>query len=142
VSADAERTGAHPERAVARYQDLLDSLRVSYDGRAVWRDQQGKQPWKLAERDLFLGRVLGDGHGLQVVATDLSPAMVGFCRQKGLDGHEGPAEDDRHVPPRFFSWRTDEQIKGLATRYFSLVDFHVIEPGQLHFQSLTMRRPG
>lgn len=24
---------------------------------------------------------------LQVVATDLSPAMVGFCRQKGLDAH-------------------------------------------------------
>ena len=27
------------------------------------------------------------GHGLQVVATDLSPAMVGFCRSKGLDAH-------------------------------------------------------
>ena len=74
-------------RAVARYQDVLDSLRVSYDG------------------------------------------------------HEGPAEDDRHEPPRFFSWRTDEQIKGFAARYFSLVDFHVVEPGQLHFQSLTVRRP-
>jgi SAM-dependent methyltransferase len=137
-------------------------------------------------------------HGLQVVATDLSLAMVGFCRQKGLDahvmdflhldfpagsfdavyalncllhvpnadlpevlaairtvlrpggwlylgvyggnGHEGPATDDQHEPARFFSWRTDEQIRGFATRHFSLFDFHVIEPGQLHFQSLTMRR--
>lgn len=211
---------ADAARAVARYQDLLDSLRTSYDGRAAWRDQRETQPWKLAERDLFLGRVLaggggrlleigaGPGHdsaffasnGLQVVATDLSPAMVGFCRQKGLDahvmdflhldfpagsfdavyalncllhvpnvdlpevlaairavlrpggwfylgvwggtGHEGPASDDEHKPPRFFSRRTDEQIQDFATRYFSLVDFHVIEPGQLHFQSLTMRRPG
>lgn len=217
MSADAERAA---DRAAARYQDLLDSLRTSYDGRAAWRDQRENQPWKLAERDLFLSRVLDRGggrlleigagpghdsaffasHGLQVVATDLSPAMVGFCRQKGLDahvmdflhldfpagsfdavyalncllhvpnadlpdvlaairavlrpggllfmgvyggdGHEGPAENDSHEPPRFFSWRTDEQIQDLVTRYFSLVDFHVIEPGQLHFQSLTMRRPG
>jgi SAM-dependent methyltransferase len=138
-------------------------------------------------------------HGLQVVATDLSPAMVSLCRQKGLDAHvmdflhldfpagsfdaiyglncllhvpnadlpevlaairavlrpggwlylgvyggngeEGAASDDRHEPARFFSWRTDEQIQGFATRYFSLVDFHIIEPGELHFQSLTMRRP-
>ncbi len=211
---------AGAERAVARYQDVLGGLRAAYDGRAGWRDQQEKQPWKLAEREAFLNRVLGDGggrlleigagpghdsaffaaHGLQVVATDLSPAMVGFCRQKGLDAHvmdflhldfpagsfdavyalncllhvpnadlpevlaavrsvlrpggwlfmgvyggdgnEGPAEDDRHEPPRFFSWRTDEQIQDFVTRYFSLVDFHVIEPGQLHFQSLTLRRPG
>jgi hypothetical protein len=45
MSADAERTGV-------RYQDVLDSLRVSYDSRAAWRDQQEKQPWKLAEREL------------------------------------------------------------------------------------------
>lgn len=217
MSADSEKTGTGPPSA--RYQDVLDSLRVSYDGRAAWRDRQEKKPWKLAERELFLGRVLGDGggrlleigagpghdsaffagHGLQVVATDLSPAMVGFCRQKGLDAHvmdflhldfpagsfdavyalncllhvpnadlpevlaairavlrpggwlylgvyggdgeEAMASDDRHEPARFFSWRTDEQIRGFATRYFSLVDFHVIEPGELHFQSLTMRRP-
>jgi hypothetical protein len=50
LSADAERTGV-------RYQDVLDSLRVSYDCRAAWRDQQEKQPWKLAERELFLGRL-------------------------------------------------------------------------------------
>jgi SAM-dependent methyltransferase len=216
VSADAERAA---DRAAVRYQDVLDGLRVSYDGRAAWRDQQEKEPWKLAERDLFLARVLDDGggrlleigagpghdsaffasHGLQVVATDLSPAMVGFCRQKGLaahvmdflhldfphgsfdavfalncllhvpnadlpgvlaairavlrpggwlylgvwggDGHEGPAGNDQHEAARFFSLRTDEQIRDFATRYFSLFDFHVIERGEHHFQSLTMRRP-
>jgi hypothetical protein len=60
----------------------------------------------------------------------------------GGHGYEGPAGDDQHEPARFFSRRTDEQIRGFATRYFSLVDFHVIEPGQLHFQSLTLRRSG
>jgi SAM-dependent methyltransferase len=217
VSADSDRAETGP--AGARYQDVLDSLRASYDGRAAWRDQQEKKPWKLAEREQFLSRVLDDGggrlleigagpghdsaffagHGLQVVAADLSPAMVGFCRQKGLDAHvmdflhldfpagsfdavyalncllhvpnadlpevlaairavlrpggwlylgvyggngrEGPTRNDRHEPARFFSLRTDEQIRGYVTRYFALFDFHVIEPGQLHFQSLTMRRP-
>src|SRR5207302_8534425 len=91
VSADSDRAETGP--AGARYQDVLDSLRASYDGRAAWRDQQEKQPWKLAEREQFLNRVLDDGggrlleigagpghdsaffagHGLQVVATDLSP---------------------------------------------------------------------
>ena len=54
---------ANADRAVARYQDVLDSLRLSYDGRAAWRDQQEKQPWKLAERETFLNRVLDDGGG-------------------------------------------------------------------------------
>jgi hypothetical protein len=48
---------ADAERAGVRYQDVLGSLRASYDGRPAWRDQQEKQPWKLAERELFLGRL-------------------------------------------------------------------------------------
>jgi SAM-dependent methyltransferase len=215
VSADRADSGS----AAVRYQDVLDSLRAAYDGRAQWRDQQEKSPWKLAERELFAKRVLDDGGGrlleigagpghdsaffagvgLQVVATDLSPAMVAICRQKGLDarvmdfldldfpagsfdavyalncllhvpnadlpevltavravlrpggwlflgvyggnGGEGPSRNDLHEPPRFFSWRTDDQIRTFAARYFSLFDFHVIEPGRMHFQSLTLRCP-
>jgi SAM-dependent methyltransferase len=204
----------------ARYQDVLASLRTAYDGAAGERDRQEKEPWKLAERDAFLRRVQqeGDGrllevgagtgqdsawfagHGLTVVATDLSAAMVARCRQKGLDarvmdvghldfppesfdaaytincllhvpnadlpavlaaiaavlapgglfflgvyggdpGGEGPAESDHHVPPRFFSWRTDEQILEFARRSFSVIDFHVVEQDDRRFQSLTLRRP-
>ena len=79
---------------------------------------------------------------LAAIRAVLRPGGWLYMGVYGGDGHEGPAEDDRHEPPRFFSWRTDEQIKGFVTRYFSLVDCHVIEPGRLHFQSLTMRRPG
>jgi SAM-dependent methyltransferase len=215
----ADSEPARPAPPGIRYQDLLGSLRAAYDGRAAWRDQREKEPWKLAERDLFLGRLLDDGggrlleigagpghdsaffagHGLQVVATDLSPAMVAFCRRKGLEAHvmdflhldfppgsfdavyalncllhvpnadlpgvlavirallrpggwlylgvyggnggEGTSGDDLHEPARFFSWRTDEQIRGFAAAQFSVFDFHVIEPGRAHFQSLTLRRP-
>ncbi len=217
MSADSEMAG--DGLAGARYQDVMDSLRAAYDGRAQWRDQQEKAPWKLAERELFLARLLGDGggrlleigagpghdseffarHGLRVVATDLSPAMVAICQRKGLDAHvrdflhldfpagsfdavyalncllhvpnadlpevlaavravlrpggwfylgvyggnggEGTSRNDQHEPARFFSWRTDEQIRRFATEYFTLFDFHVIAPGRMHFQSLTLRCP-
>jgi hypothetical protein len=46
------------------------------------------------------------------------------------------------VPPRFFSWRTDEQLLGFATAWFDVVDFHPVDTGRDHpFQSLTLRRP-
>ena len=60
----------------------------------------------------------------------------------GNESAEGPINNDEHVPPRFFSWRTDEQLLGFATASFEVVDFHVVEPVRDHrFQSLTLRRP-
>jgi SAM-dependent methyltransferase len=61
----------------------------------------------------------------------------------GNESAEGPIDDDEHVPPRFFSWRTDEQLVGFATgAWFDVVDFHGVDTdrGQ-RFQSLTLRRP-
>jgi SAM-dependent methyltransferase len=200
------------------YEDVVDNLRASYDGRADERDQAKKAEWKVRERSAFLEwlrpqgcrRLLEIGagtgqdsvffqqHGLEVVATDLSPAMVARCRDKGVDarvmdfrrldfptawfdavyalncllhvpnadlpeilegirrlikpgglfflgvygggGEEGLAQHDRHDPPRFFSWRTDQQIQQFVSRSFEIVDFHVLEPEGIHFQSLTLRR--
>lgn len=87
--------------------DLLGGLRAAYDRGAAHREGLSKPPWRLAERQSFLDRLretnahrllevgAGAGHdaryfadaGLSVVATDLSPAMVQFCRAKGLDAH-------------------------------------------------------
>jgi SAM-dependent methyltransferase len=214
-----------------RYQDVLSDLRTAYDGGASDRDGYTKTPWKIAERAAFLERLqvygcrrlleVGAGtgqdsvffmeHGLDVVATDLSPAMVQRCQEKGVDarvldflalggadsadveqpagfapesfdavyalncllhvpnadlpavlsgiaavlrpgglfflgvyggdGSEGPAEWDSHVPPRFFSWRTDEQIQQFARVEFDILEFHVLTAGEFRFQSLTLRRP-
>ena len=62
----------------------------------------------------------------------------------GNESAEGPIGDDEHVPPRFFSWRTDEQLLGFATNArFDVVDFHSVDTGRgYRFQSLTLRRPG
>ena len=61
----------------------------------------------------------------------------------GTERAEGPIAGDEHVPPRFFSWRTDEQLLGFASAWFDVVDFHAVGAGRGHrFQSLTLRRPG
>ncbi len=185
---------------MARYDELLDDLRTAYDGGAEFREGLVKTPWKLAERAAFLDRLreqgcrrllevgAGAGHdseffaanGLEVVATDLSPVMVEYCRAKGLDarvmdvlgldfppasfdavytvncllhvpnadlprvlasiadvlrpgglcyvavygvsgneGIEGVLETDDHVPKRFFSRRTDEQLQHYAAEWFT-----------------------
>ena len=189
----------------------------------AWRDERGKEQWKLAERQAFRDRLapgarlleIGAGtgqdssyfqqEGLGVVAADLSAAMVERCRAKGIEAHvmdflqlsfpagsfdavfamncllhvpnhdlpavlavvrailrpgglffvgvygahsgeegaEGPLDGDQHVPPRFFSWRTDEQLLGFAADAgFDVVDFHPVDTGRgYRFQSLTLRRP-
>ena len=88
-----------------RYRDLLEPLRTAYDRGAEARDSGIKEPWKKAERAAFLERLRSEGmtrlleigagtgqdsaffrdENLDVVATDLSPAMVERCRAKGLD---------------------------------------------------------
>jgi SAM-dependent methyltransferase len=203
-----------------RYGEVLDSLRQAYDNGAAWRDGLTKEPWKLVERQAFRDRLapgvrlleVGAGtgqdslffqqEGLSVVAVDLSPVMVGHCRDKGIEAYErdflhldlpggsfdavfamncllhvpnrdlpavlaavravlrpgglffvgvyggggesgeGPIEGDQHVPPRFFSWRTDEQLLGFATDAgFGVVDFHPVDTGRgFRFQSLTLSR--
>lgn len=196
---------------------------MAYDRGAERRDAEVKAPWKLAERASFLERLrsegmrrlleIGAGTGqdsaffrdgeLDVVATDLSPAMVERCRAKGLDARvmdfmsldfrpgsfdavyamncllhvpnedlpavldtirtvlrpggllfvgvyggassEGVEETDKHEPKRFFSARTDDELKGLVASRFEVLDFHSVDLGPApawHFQSLTARRSG
>jgi SAM-dependent methyltransferase len=61
----------------------------------------------------------------------------------GNESAEGPIDGDEHVPPRFFSRRTDEQLLGFAAgARFDVVDFHRVDTGCGYwFQSLTLRRP-
>jgi SAM-dependent methyltransferase len=84
---------------------VVDGLRRAYDGGAAQRDRVAKTPWKIEERAAFLQRLRADecrrlleigagtgqdsvffqDNGLEVVAADLSPAMVARCRDKGID---------------------------------------------------------
>ena len=83
------------------------------------------------------------------IARVLVPGGLFFMGVYGGEPSEGPHEGDWHVPPRFFSWRTDDQIQAFAREQFEIVDFHPVtgdgfrtaEGEDFHFQSLTLRRP-
>jgi SAM-dependent methyltransferase len=64
----------------------------------------------------------------------------------GVYGNDVPEEginpNDWHDPPRFFSFRTDDQIQTFAAEHFDVVDFHTFATGErFRHQSLTLRKP-
>lgn len=90
------------------YQQAITDLRVAYSREsAAQRDKTEKDGWKVVERQQFLTLLqqehrqtfleIGAGtgidalffqnNGLRVTCTDLSPAMIELCREKGLDAH-------------------------------------------------------
>ena len=77
------------------------------------------------------------------IARVLRPGGLFFLGVYGGRDEEGLMESVSDTPPRFFSFRTKEQIESYATQFFDLVDIHVIPlptAGE-EFQSLTLRRP-
>lgn len=78
---------------------------------------------------------------LVAIRTVLKPGGLLYVGVYGsAEGAEGPLADDQHDPPRFFSWRTDEEIQRFASEVFDVVDFHALTAGPDRFQSLTLRR--
>jgi SAM-dependent methyltransferase len=80
---------------------------------------------------------------LAVIQRLLRPGGLFFLGVYGGASEEGPLPGDNHVPPRFFSRRTDAQIQDFARGFFEIVDFHVVSlrADRYGFQSLTLRRP-
>jgi SAM-dependent methyltransferase len=81
-----------------------------------------------------LPAVLDSIHGL------LRPGGWFFFAGYGGEGTEGIHETDQHIPKRFFSLRTDEQIQRFAGERFQIEDFHVVRVDDYRIQSLTLRR--
>jgi SAM-dependent methyltransferase len=81
---------------------------------------------------------------LAAIRTIMRPGGLFFLGvYSGDRSVEGPLENDAHTPPRFFSWRTDDDLLGFAAaERFEVVDFHPVDTGRgYRFQSLTLRRP-
>ena len=80
---------------------------------------------------------------LGAIRSVLRPGGLFFVGVYGGTSREGPIDNDEHVPPRFFSWRADDELLAFASAAgFEVVDFHPIEHGPDHrYQSLTLRRP-
>jgi len=90
------------------YQQVITSLRAAYSREsAEQRDNTEKEDWKVVERQQFFTLLQQEGktslleigagtgkdslffkdNGLRVVCTDLSPAMIDLCREKGLEAY-------------------------------------------------------
>ena len=207
-----------PGHAPERFRE---SLATTYDNHAGERNERGEAEWRWSLAEAFLARLspgdrlleigAGTGYtsrwfadrGLEVIATDLSPAQVGHCREKGLEAHvrdmyalgfpagafeaawamncllhvpnadleqvlmgirdvlvpggllqlgvwggideEGIYEDDFYQPNRFFSFRTDEDLKDRVAEVFEILSFETLTPDdqtddRLHLQLILARK--
>jgi SAM-dependent methyltransferase len=78
---------------------------------------------------------------LAVISSVLRPGGLFFLGVYGGEAEEGIWSGDHHDPPRFFCFRTDEELQREAGGVFEIVDFHVVAMPEVRFQSLTLRRP-
>jgi len=70
-------------------------------------------------------------------------AVVGLW---GGDGSTGMVDDDVHDPPRYFAWRTDDQVTTAFGKAFVVERFEIIPEAEdssvdEHYQLVTMRKP-
>jgi len=80
---------------------------------------------------------------LQNIRRVLNPNGFFFLGIYGGYDFEGIWEKDSYEPKRFFSFHSDEKLKQAVTETFSLLSFKPIasRDGELHFQSLILRKP-
>lgn len=88
---------------------------------------------------------------LAAIRQVVRPGGLCFIGVYGGEPFEGVWPDDLHDPPRFFSFRNDDQMRTFVSEVFEIVDFHVIDSeasgdvavnaGAFRFQSLTLRVP-
>jgi SAM-dependent methyltransferase len=155
-------TACEEPLATTDYQQVRDDLRRAYDGAADRRDRRATQPGLDARVMDFsqldfpaesFDAVYAMNCLLHVPNAELPAVLRSVARvivpgglfflgvYGGGPAGEGPAESDDHVPARFFSWRTDDQIVEFATESFDIVEFHIAQEGTPHrFQSLTLHR--
>ncbi|XVV13425.1 class I SAM-dependent methyltransferase [Actinoplanes sp. CA-131856] len=77
---------------------------------------------------------------LTSIRSVLRPGGLFHLGVYGGAHEEGVAANDHHVPPRFFAFRSDEELLRHAGRHFEILDFHVYVAG-IRYQSLTLVRP-
>ena len=80
---------------------------------------------------------------LRSIRNVLLPGGLFFLGVYGGKSEEGPSQWDQLVPPRFFAFRTDDELLAAVSLYFEVIDFHRVplEEPDFYFQSLTLRRP-
>ena len=76
---------------------------------------------------------------LAAIRRSLNPGSLFYLGvYGGPEPFEGVLSSDWHVPPRFFSFRTDSQLLAEVEPLFCVEEFHVVEDNS-YFQALTLR---
>jgi SAM-dependent methyltransferase len=78
---------------------------------------------------------------LDALRDVVRPGGLVYAGVWGGSSSEGTLENDELVPKRFFALRTDDEMVAYAGAAFEVLDFHTVDHGGLHFQSLTLVRP-
>ena len=81
---------------------------------------------------------------LQTIRRVLKENGLFFLGMYGGIDFEGVWENDTYNPKRFFSFHSDENLQQVVTQSFKLLSFKKVVPvrdGNLHFQSLILRKP-
>ena len=79
---------------------------------------------------------------LRAMRAVLRPGGLGYVGVFGGEPEEGIAAEDPQVPPRFFAFRSDQQLLSRAAAHFDILDFHVYDDhAGLRYQALTLVRP-
>lgn len=78
---------------------------------------------------------------LSAVHRVMKPGALFFIGVYGGDEFEGIHEQDHQVPKRFFSRRTDDQLKAFVGAQFEIAEFHPVVEGTNRLQVLIARRP-
>ena len=83
---------------------------------------------------------------LQAIDTVLTPTGLFYMGVYGGYDHEGIWPEDTYEPRRFFAFYSDEHLQQAVTQVFDLLSFKRIllsgESGELHFQSVLLRKQG
>jgi SAM-dependent methyltransferase len=83
---------------------------------------------------------------LNEMARVLVPEGIAMVGLWGGSGTAGMWEGDDHVPPRFYSLRTDDQVRSAFAAAFVIERFDSIanrpdDPPDMHYQLVTVRKP-
>ncbi len=78
-------------------------------------------------------------------ARVLEPGGLAYIGVWGGRDDEGIPEDDFYLPPRFFSFRSDQALTQMIEGAFDIASFETFEPGEggddgLHMQSYFLRK--
>lgn len=131
VATDPSREMVKRCRAKGLDAHIMDSLRLDFPAQTF--DAAYAFNSLLHVPNAFFTKALDS------ICFVLKPRALVYIGQYGGSSFEGILPDDWHDPARFFSFRTDDQLRCLLRDRFDPVDFSTLR-GEVNFHAAILRR--